>query len=49
MKTLLCHLSLGWSATTLAAEPLPAIDMNGKTALVTGSTSGLGEVVARCR
>ena len=24
-----------------------AIDMNGKTALVTGSTSGLGEVVAR--
>jgi NAD(P)-dependent dehydrogenase (short-subunit alcohol dehydrogenase family) len=29
---------------TMAAD---AIDMNGKTALVTGSTSGLGEVVAR--
>jgi NAD(P)-dependent dehydrogenase (short-subunit alcohol dehydrogenase family) len=30
-----------------AAEPQPSIDMKGKTALVTGSTSGLGEVVAR--
>jgi NAD(P)-dependent dehydrogenase (short-subunit alcohol dehydrogenase family) len=45
LKALLCLLSLSFSA--VAAAPSAAIDMNGKTALVTGSTSGLGEVVAR--
>jgi NAD(P)-dependent dehydrogenase (short-subunit alcohol dehydrogenase family) len=42
-----CLLSLGIPAVTLAATPPPTIDMNGRTALITGSTSGLGEVVAR--
>ncbi|MET0291101.1 MAG: SDR family NAD(P)-dependent oxidoreductase [Steroidobacteraceae bacterium] len=41
---LLCVL-LG--SVSFAAAPAPVIDMSGKTALVTGSTSGLGEVVAR--
>lgn len=45
LKALLCLLSLSFSA--VAAAPPAAMDMNGKTALVTGSTSGLGEVVAR--
>lgn len=44
---------IGWAFAGLALGIAPmavaqdAIDMNGKTALVTGSTSGLGEVVAR--
>jgi NAD(P)-dependent dehydrogenase (short-subunit alcohol dehydrogenase family) len=38
-------LLLGLSAQLAAAQG--TIDMKGKTALVTGSTSGLGEVVAR--
>ena len=46
-KFLLTLLSVAFSAIAVAADPVPAIDMNGKTALVTGSTSGLGEVVAR--
>jgi NAD(P)-dependent dehydrogenase (short-subunit alcohol dehydrogenase family) len=46
LKILLCMLSLTCSAIATAAAP-QTIDMNGKTALVTGSTSGLGEVVAR--
>ena len=40
-------LALSFSVIAMAAAPAPTIDMNGKTALVTGSTSGLGEVVAR--
>ena len=47
LKALLCLLSLAFSAIATAAAPMPTIDMNGRTALVTGSTSGLGEVVAR--
>jgi NAD(P)-dependent dehydrogenase (short-subunit alcohol dehydrogenase family) len=47
MKSLLCLISLGFSAIAMAATPAPTIDMNGRTALVTGSTSGLGEMVAR--
>lgn len=41
---MLSGLALGGAPAALAQEVL---DMNGKTALVTGSTSGLGEVVAR--
>lgn len=40
-------LSWALSAAAVAAAPATTIDMNGRTALVTGSTSGLGEVVAR--
>jgi len=51
LKSLLCLLSLALSiftaTATTAASPRSTIDMKGKTALVTGSTSGLGEVVAR--
>lgn len=47
LKSLLLLLSSAFSAVAVAAVPASAIDMNGKTALVTGSTSGLGEVVAR--
>lgn len=47
LKLLLCLWSLAYSTAALTATPTPAIDMRGKTALVTGSTSGLGEVVAR--
>lgn len=47
LKSLLCLMALAFPVLALAAAPQPAIDMNGKTALVTGSTSGLGEVVAR--
>lgn len=39
-----CALLSGAAAHGAAAD---VIDMNGKTAMVTGSTSGLGEVVAR--
>jgi NAD(P)-dependent dehydrogenase (short-subunit alcohol dehydrogenase family) len=46
LKSLLCMLSVACSAVATAAAP-QTIDMNGKTAFVTGSTSGLGEVVAR--
>ena len=46
-KALLCLLSLAFCAAAVAATPAPTIDMSGKTALVTGSTSGLGEMVAR--
>lgn len=42
---LLALLFFGTSAMTAPAQD--AIDMKGKIALVTGSTSGLGEVVAR--
>jgi NAD(P)-dependent dehydrogenase (short-subunit alcohol dehydrogenase family) len=45
---ILAGLVLSWGAPPVpAATPVPSIDMDGKTALVTGSTSGLGEVVAR--
>ena len=47
LTSLLCLLFLVYSIAANAAAPAPVIDMNGKTALVTGSTSGLGEVVAR--
>lgn len=47
LQYLLCLLSLAFPVLTSAAGPERAIDMNGKAALVTGSTSGLGEVVAR--
>lgn len=47
LKSLLCVLGLTFSAVAAAAAPAPGVDMSGKTALVTGSTSGLGEVVAR--
>lgn len=47
LKSLICLLSFAFSAIAVAAGSVPAIDMNGRTALVTGSTSGLGEVVAR--
>jgi NAD(P)-dependent dehydrogenase (short-subunit alcohol dehydrogenase family) len=40
-------LALSFSSSAIAATPAASIDMNGRTALVTGSTSGLGEVVAR--
>lgn len=46
LKSLLCLLSIAFSAIATAAAP-QTIDMRDKTALVTGSTSGLGEVVAR--
>jgi len=46
LKSLLCLLLIGCCAVANAAAP-QAIDMKGRTALVTGSTSGLGEVVAR--
>jgi NAD(P)-dependent dehydrogenase (short-subunit alcohol dehydrogenase family) len=46
-KALLCLLSLAFSAAAVAATPTLDIDMSGRTALVTGSTSGLGEMVAR--
>jgi len=42
---LLALVSLATAA--MAAPAQDAIDMRGKTALITGSTSGLGEVVAR--
>ena len=45
MKAFLCLLFL--PIVALAAAAPMAIEMNGKTALITGSTSGLGEVVAR--
>jgi NAD(P)-dependent dehydrogenase (short-subunit alcohol dehydrogenase family) len=44
---ILSGLVLLGSAVAPAAQPPAFIDMNGRTALVTGSTSGLGEVVAR--
>lgn len=46
-KAVACALALlsAVGATDVLAQG--TIDMNGKTALVTGSTSGLGEVVAR--
>jgi NAD(P)-dependent dehydrogenase (short-subunit alcohol dehydrogenase family) len=47
VKTLLGLLSITIAAAATAAAPLQTIDMTNKTALVTGSTSGLGEVVAR--
>src|SRR4051812_26126821 len=46
LKFLLTLLSFAFSAFAFSAVPA-AVDMTGKTALVTGSTSGLGEVVAR--
>ena len=46
-KSLLCLLACGFSTLAMAAARAPTLDMKGKTALVTGSTSGLGEVVAR--
>lgn len=42
--TVVCMLAAAFTAWAAAEETL---DMHGKTALVTGSTSGLGEVVAR--
>lgn len=47
LKSLLCLLSLAFAVFLPAAEPRDAIDVKDRTALVTGSTSGLGEVVAR--
>jgi NAD(P)-dependent dehydrogenase (short-subunit alcohol dehydrogenase family) len=47
LKASLCLLLIAFSAAAFSAAPAPTIDMHGKTALVTGSTSGLGEVVAR--
>lgn len=45
---LLLALAFAVAAGRAAAqEPVDIIDMKGKTAMVTGSTSGLGEVVAR--
>ncbi len=44
MKRLLAVLLTLFAGHAMAQE---VIDMRGKTALVTGSTSGLGEVVAR--
>jgi len=46
LMTLLCMLCLACTTVATAAGP-GAVDMKGKTALITGSTSGLGEVVAR--
>lgn len=45
MMKKLVAVALAFFATHAAA--MESIDMHGKTALVTGSTSGLGEVVAR--
>lgn len=39
--------TMGQAAAAAAAAAAAEIDMRGRTALVTGSTSGLGEVVAR--
>jgi NAD(P)-dependent dehydrogenase (short-subunit alcohol dehydrogenase family) len=36
-----------FALSATAGEPAAALDMNGRTALITGSTSGLGETVAR--
>lgn len=47
LKRLLCLLSLALPVLAPAGQSPGAIDLRGKTALVTGSTSGLGEVVAR--
>ncbi len=47
LKSLLLLLSCALCAVAVAAAPTSVIDMHGRTALVTGSTSGLGEVVAR--
>lgn len=46
-KALICALSLVFGGFMHGAAAQEAIDMKGKTALVTGSTSGLGEVVAK--
>lgn len=47
LSAFLCLLAMLLPALAPAAAPADRIDMQGKTALVTGSTSGLGEVVAR--
>lgn len=50
MRTLMALaglISLVVPAALWAAAPADVVDMQGKTAVVTGSTSGLGEVVAR--
>jgi NAD(P)-dependent dehydrogenase (short-subunit alcohol dehydrogenase family) len=46
-KNLIAGLSLLLGAFSQLAPAMDTIDMKGKTALVTGSTSGLGEVVAK--
>jgi NAD(P)-dependent dehydrogenase (short-subunit alcohol dehydrogenase family) len=46
-KTSLCSLLVLLAAFAPWAAAQGVIDMKGKTAMVTGSTSGLGEVVAR--
>jgi NAD(P)-dependent dehydrogenase (short-subunit alcohol dehydrogenase family) len=46
-KTFICGLLVLLASSAPWAMAQGVIDMNGKTALVTGSTSGLGEVVAR--
>jgi NAD(P)-dependent dehydrogenase (short-subunit alcohol dehydrogenase family) len=46
-RTLLGVLSVLMLVAAQGATAQEAIDMNGRTAFVTGSTSGLGEVVAR--
>jgi NAD(P)-dependent dehydrogenase (short-subunit alcohol dehydrogenase family) len=47
LKQLLCLLFVVLPSLAAAAGDARDINMSGKTALVTGSTSGLGEVVAR--
>jgi len=46
-NVLIAGLFVMWGAIAPHASAQNTIDMNGKTALITGSTSGLGEVVAR--
>lgn len=47
MPRLACLLLVAFCAVANGAAPERSIDMTGRTALVTGSTSGLGEAVAR--
>jgi len=46
-KTSICSLLVLLAAFAPGAAAQGVIDMKGKTAMITGSTSGLGEVVAR--
>jgi NAD(P)-dependent dehydrogenase (short-subunit alcohol dehydrogenase family) len=46
-NTLIFSLILGLGGPLMQALAQDSIDMNGKTVLITGSTSGLGETVAR--
>ncbi len=45
LKGLVCLLSLAFPAFASAVGAQPAMDMSGKTALVTGSTSGPGRAI----